>query len=188
MSNRSDRTVTTGQPAHGAGARREPWVFLLIFVSLYCVLYIGYSALPDELLRERLYLHLITQPAQWIINAVAPTEHVHAAANQLRSAGARFNIVRGCDGAGFYFMLVAAIVAYRQRLRRTLLGILGACTIVYLVNELRIVALYFLAAHRPDYFTSAHVYFIPTLMILVSVLYFAGWSSVPLRPHAAPAS
>lgn len=178
-----------GPPASASTVPQgRPWLFLLLFLGVYCILYLGYSTIPDQVLRERLYGELIVRPAERVINGVSRAEHVVAVQNQLRSSTTRFNIVRGCDGAGFYFMLIGAIVAYRQRLRATLLGILGACLLVYAVNQLRIIALYFIAAHAPTYFVPAHVYFIPVLMILASVVYFAAWSSVSARRADEPSA
>jgi exosortase family protein XrtM len=85
--------------------------------------------------------------------------------------------VRGCDGSGVILLLVAAIITVRTTIKRTLLGIVGAIALVYVLNQLRIVAIYFVVSRWRPWFTPVHVYFIPTLMILVGALYFAVWAS-----------
>jgi exosortase family protein XrtM len=152
-------------------------VFLLLFAVTYLILYVAYSAVPDALLRDHVYYYAIVAPAKAMIDLVAPNDHVMGEHNVLNSATVKLTIVRGCDSAGVIFLLMAAVIAVRASLKRTLLGIAGAMLVIYPLNQLRIVTLYFVAAHRISWFTAVHVYFIPTLMILAGVLYFAAWAS-----------
>jgi exosortase family protein XrtM len=153
------------------------WVFVLMFVATYVVLYLGYSAVPDAALRDSVYYYGIVRPSKMMIDWLAPSEHVIGVQNSLISATAKLSVVRGCDGSGVILLLVAAIIAYRANLKATLLGSLGAIALVYALNQLRIVALYFINVHEPAWFMPVHVYFIPTLMILVGALYFAVWAA-----------
>jgi len=153
------------------------WGFAGAFAAFYCALYVGYSTIPDDFLREIVYYHGIVCPSKAIIDWLAPSEHVIGAHNILRSSATELRVVRGCDGAGFIFLMVAALLAFRTGWRRTLFGILGAFALMYILNQLRIVTIYFLNAHRPDWFTPAHVYFIPTFMIVAGAIYFVIWSA-----------
>jgi exosortase family protein XrtM len=164
-----DQHTPTAAPING--------LFLLIFAATYVILYLGYSAVPDALLRGYVYPYGIVGPAKTMIDWVAPNDHVTGEHNTLRSATVNLAIVRGCDGAGVIFLLIAAIIAVRVSLKHTLLGIAGAVAVIYVLNQLRIVTLYFVAARWPSWFTPVHIYFIPTLMILVGLLYFAVWAS-----------
>jgi exosortase family protein XrtM len=160
----------------GSAQPRFSWAFLALFAAIYCGLYFGYSAIPDRVLRDEVYFYGLVCPARAVINWIAPAEQVAGTENRLESGAARLNIVRGCDGSGLVFLLVAAVIAYRARFKSTVFGILGAIALVYVLNQMRIIALYFLNSHRPEWFLPMHVYFIPTLMILVSAIYFAIWS------------
>jgi len=164
------------------------WSFIVVFASIYCVLYVAYSAIPDAYLREVVYYQGIVRPSQLMIGWIAPNEHVIGIQNQLQSGSAALNIVRGCDGAGIVFLLVAAIIAFRAGWRRTLLGLAGAIALVYILNQLRIVALYFVNSYRHAWFVPMHVYFIPTLMILAGALYFALWATNGPADHEPSAS
>jgi exosortase family protein XrtM len=153
------------------------WRFLTLFAAIYCAFYLGYSVVPDEVLRERVYYYGIVCPARAVIHWVAPADLVVGQHNYLRSAGAQLNIVRGCDGAGVIFLLAAAILAFRARWRATLGGLVGAVALIYTLNLTRIVVLYFVNVHLPAWFTPVHVYLIPTFMILVGTVYFALWAA-----------
>jgi exosortase family protein XrtM len=144
--------------------------------------------IPDEFLRNDVYFYGIVCPSRLLIHWLAPAEQVAGIENRIVSAGVQLSIVRGCDGSGVAFLLIGAICAARAALRRTVLGILGALALVYVLNQLRIVALFFIDGWRPSWFTPMHVYFIPTLMILLGTLYFALWSGPTAAPHEPPAA
>jgi exosortase family protein XrtM len=167
--------------APAAAQKPLAWGFVAIFAAAYIVLYMAYSAVPDSFLRDKSYVYGSVNPSKTIIHWLAPGEPVTALQNRLQSPSGSLDIVRGCDGSGVVFLLVAAIIAMRERLRRTLLGIIGGIALIYLLNQLRIVTLYFVHARRPEWFTAMHVYFIPTLMVLVVTIYFAAWAARPTR-------
>ena len=166
---------------------RFRWGFLAAFAALYCLFYVGYAAIPDELLRERVYPAGIVVPARTLIHWLAPRDGVVGERNVLRSAGVQLNIVRGCDGAGVILLVVAAILAWRARWRPTLVGIVGAVALLYALNLARIVTLYFVDEYRPAWFTPIHVYLIPTFMVLAGTLYYACWAA-QLEPAGKPAA
>jgi exosortase family protein XrtM len=172
-----DRLPTFAGTGRVSLRRSLGWQFLLLFVALYLAMYVAYVLLPDAMLRDKIFSYGITYPAKAVLNWLFPGERAVALENQLRSARAHLSIVRGCDGAGVVFLLIAAIVAYRAAWMATLLGTAGAIGLIYLVNEMRIVALYFVQSYRPLWFMTVHVYFIPSLMILVAAIYFMWWAA-----------
>lgn len=170
--------------------RQGPQVlFVLAFVIVYGLLHSVYFKIPDEFLHTFVYYHGIVAPGADIIRIAAPQEGVRGFENLLSSPRASLEVVRGCDGAGMVFLLIAAILAFSATLRRKLLGILGAVLLIYLLNLLRIVGLYFVAAYRQEWFLPLHVYFVPTFLIVVSCIYFAFWATGSARKAdaAAPA-
>lgn len=149
--------------------------FILVFGAVYLVLHVAYLQVPTPFLVEVAYHYAIVQPAAAIVAWLAPGEAVQVSDNQLSSARAALEIVRGCDGAGLLFLLVAAIAAVDASPGRKLRGALGGGVMVFVLNELRIVGLYFVAAHHHSLFVPLHVYFIPMLEILACAAYFAWW-------------
>jgi exosortase family protein XrtM len=164
-------------------------LFLILFLATYVVLYLAYSAVPQALLSEYVYHYGMVEPSEAMINWALPAEHAVGIGDHLESATVNLRIVRGCDGSGVVFLLVAAIVAMRMNAKKALLGIGGAVLLVYAINQLRIIALYVILSRWPACFTAMHVYFIPTLMILISTIYFAGLTTPhphevePVPPH-----
>ena len=167
-----------------SGMPFRPVLFLLVFCGVYALLHCLYFALPDHLLRDGVHHYGIVLPAAKIVNLVAPQEAVSAVNGELRSGKTSLSIVRGCDGSGLAFLLVAAVAAFPAALRRKLPGIAAAVALTYLLNELRLVALYFVAADRHEWFDLLHNYFIPTFLILGGCVFFFVWTAWAQQPAA----
>jgi len=62
--------------------------------------------------------------------------------------------------------------------------LLGAA-LVYALNLVRLVGLYFVAAYRQSWFLLLHTYFIPSLLIVAIALFYLRWISyaAPLPRH-----
>lgn len=176
----------------GAAAQHRPFrpvLFVAVFVGIYAALHALYFAIPDRVLRQVIHYYAIVAPGAELIRLAAPHEPVSAQEGTLKSPQASLSIVRGCDGAGVAFLLMAAVLAFPTRPQRKLLGIAGALTLTYLLNQLRVVGLYFVAAYRHDWFDLLHNFLIPTFIIVVCCVAFAWWASwsAGALPVSAPA-
>jgi len=101
---------------------------------------------------------------------------VVAGGGKLSSPRATLSIVRGCDGAGVTFLLIAAVLAFSAGWKYKLLGAAGALVLTYALNELRVVGLYFVAAYHSEWFGLLHDYLVPTLLIVACCIFFAAWA------------
>jgi len=157
--------------------------FLVAFAGVYGALEGLYFIVPDDFLRDVVYHRGIIAVGADIIRLITPEVPVAASSNILRSGALGLEVVRGCDGAGAAFLLIAAIASYPARFSRKLLGLAAAVALTYALNEIRLVSLFYLATRREPWFLPVHVYFAPTLVIALSCVYFAWWA--PVRRHAA---
>lgn len=155
----------------------RPAVFLSLFAGVYVVLYVAYFAIPDALLRDVVHPALILSPCAAIIDWIAPAETVRVARGSLISPLTSLHVVRGCDGSGLAFLLLAAIAAFPAPMKRKVAGLLAAVAVVVTLNIARIVALYFVSAHRAGWFAPLHNYYIPTALILSCALFFLAWTA-----------
>ena len=177
----SATSVAVIAPVNTPASRSWPFA-LIAFVSIYVLLYWGYMRIPNEVLGYTVYYWGIVWPGAALINLLSSTDAVHAVGNRIESSRVVLEIVRGCDGAGVLFLLIAAILAVRGSLRRVLAGLAGAVLFVYLLNQLRIVVLYFATRGQADWFVPLHSFVFPTLFVLLALAFFALWS----RPAIAP--
>jgi exosortase family protein XrtM len=184
--------VQPERDAPGPAAQRKPFQpvrFVAVFVAIYAVLHALYFAVPDRVLRQVVHYYAIVAPGAELIRLAAPREPVSAFEGTINSPQASLSIVRGCDGAGIAFLLTAAVLAFPARPQRKLLGVAGALALTYLLNQLRVVGLYFVAAYRHDWFDLLHSFLFPTFIIVVCCVAFAWWASwsAGVQPATAPA-
>jgi exosortase family protein XrtM len=111
-----------------------------------------------------------------LIHFFAPLEQILAVHNHLQSPRADLEIVRGCDGAGALFLLMAAILAFPAPFKRKLKGVVLGVLLMYSLNLIRISGLYFVVAYHKDWFLLVHTYLAPTLLIVLACLFFAWWA------------
>jgi exosortase family protein XrtM len=156
--------------------RLDEWLQFILFVCCYSLLNYGYFKIPVELFINVIYYHGVVNICADLINWIAPKEQVLAQYNHLLSTKADLEIVRGCDGAGVLFLLVSAIVVFPSSWRRKLMGLILGIGLIYIVNLLRVSALYFVIAYHQDWFLLIHTYLAPTLMIIIGCCYFACWA------------
>jgi exosortase family protein XrtM len=156
--------------------RKNAWFQFMLFVGCYVLLDYCYFIIPIDLFQNVIYYHGVVAVCGDLINFFVPLEQVIAQKNHLLSAKADLEIVRGCDGAGVLFLLLAAILAFPASIARKLTGIALAIGLIYSINILRIGLLYFVIAYKADWFMLIHTYVAPTFMVLVGCGYFAYWA------------
>ncbi len=152
--------------------------FLLGFVAIYTCLHMLYFLVPDVFLSKVIYHYGIVSLSAVLINLIQAGEAVVADENFIKSSKAVLEVVRGCDGAGVLFLMSAAIVSFAAKWKMKLLGLIGAFLLFYLLNQLRIVGLYFVVAYQRELFAPLHTYFIPTLIIIIGCIFFAWWAQL----------
>lgn len=154
------------------------------FLAVYALLYLAYFFLPDADLK-RVHDAFILQPCAAVLNHVLGAT-VSVSDNGLVSEGIYLRIVRGCDGAGVLFFLLAAIGCFPARAAVKFGGLLGALMLVHILNVARIVVLYFVFKDQRDLFSDLHNLYLPTAMLLICGLAFMLWSNVVQVPRIKP--
>lgn len=168
-------SVPSQSPDRTLRSPPRAWRFVVLLGLVYVLFELAYFAVPDRMLREVVHTRVIAEPAAAVIAWLSPGEAVTAADGALHADGVTLRLVRGCDGSGLAFLLLAAVLAFPARARDLAAGVAGALLLAYLLNEARIVALYFLAAHQPDWFTTAHDFVLPAVIVLAAGLTYGAW-------------
>ena len=150
--------------------------FLFSFLLLYGVFQWLYFMIPWHIMRDLIYHHGIVSISADIINFFANEQIVTANENKLSSPRGVLVIVRGCDGSGSLFLLSAAIIAFSASIKHKLFGLGISFLLLYVINQVRIIGLYFVVVYQRDLFLTIHTYFAPTLIIVISGLFFAWWT------------
>jgi exosortase family protein XrtM len=159
---------------------------IILFLGFYGIFHTLYFGLPDEVFRDVVYYRGIGVFCSQLIHLIAPLEQVSAVQNHVQSPHADLEVVRGCDGAGALFLVMAAILAFPASIKRKLIGLVLGIALMYSLNLLRISGLYFVVAYHNDWFTVIHTYLAPTLLIIIACLFFAWWAWGSSNPVHEP--
>jgi exosortase family protein XrtM len=155
--------------------------FIVVFALIYLAFYALYCVIPDAILIEQVYRWGINEPAASVIRMLAPMEAVRVEGHRLLSPRVALEIVRGCDGSGAFFLASAAMLAFSAPLTHKLVGVASAFAIIFVLNEARVISLYFVAGYRPQWFTPLHSYVIPTFLIAAISLHFVIWARAAVK-------
>jgi exosortase family protein XrtM len=162
-------------PPPEAAAARHPWRAGLAFVLAFLVLQILWSQAKDTAL-ERLWIDTATvKTAVALIGFVAPELQPTAQGSRIKAPGGGINVLNGCEGTDILFLLAAAFLAFPMPWRRRLAGLGLGLVLVFLLNQARILALFY--AYRSDraLFDLLHGIVAPIVLIAFAAAYFYAW-------------
>jgi len=167
------------ESAGRAVTRIEPWWscagrFLLIFIALQMLYAWGQGSGVERLLVET----ITVGSAAWIIAHIDPHIAVLAIGREIIAPCGALSILNGCDGGEALLLLTAAISAAPVSGGWRIVGLLTALPFVYVVNQIRVVALFFAYCFARDSFAFLHGYAAPTAIVIACGIFFLSWLQI----------
>mgnify|MGYP002622546455 CR=1 FL=1 len=95
----------------------------------------------------------------------------------LHSKSANLQIVRGCDGSGVLFLLVAAVLAFNAHFKKKVIGLLIGIAFVYVINTIRIIFIYYIVSNHNDLFVEFHSLIAPSIIVILTSFVFILWAN-----------
>jgi exosortase/archaeosortase family protein len=142
---------------------------------VFALLQQGWEAARGGLL-ESLVIHDATVlPAALLINLLTPGLHAAAIGYTLHAPGGGINVLNGCEGTEVWLLLVAAFAVAPRRPHLRLLGALLALPLVLLLNDLRLVGLFYALHADRGWYDTLHATVTPLLLTLAAAAYFHAW-------------
>lgn len=166
-------------------AARRPWVAGLVFVLVFLAQQALWSQAKGTAL-ERLWIDTATvKSAVALIDLISPDIQAVAHGSRIKAPGGGINVLNGCEGTDILFLLAAAFLAFPMPWRSRLAGLGLGLALVYLLNEARILALFY--AYRSDraLFDLLHTVVAPIALIAAAAAYFHAWTYRQRRAEAA---
>jgi exosortase/archaeosortase family protein len=145
---------------------------LFLFLLVFALLQWGWSSVRGTWI-ERLVIHEATvKPAAALIHLLTPEIPARAAGASIKAPGGGLNILNGCEGTEVMFLLAAAFVAVRLPWRRRIWGLILGLTLIFALNQARILALFY--AFRTDraLFDTLHTAILPVVLVALTAAYF----------------
>lgn len=165
----------------------HPLIFLLIFMAAFFALQWAWGQARGTAIERLVIDHATVRPAVYLVNLISPKAAAYAEGSRLKAPGGGINILNGCEGTEVLFLLYAALLAAPLAWRARVLGAGVATLFVYILNQARIVALFF--AYRSDagWFDALHGMIAPLVLIACALLFFLYWLAryAPIESRAA---
>ncbi len=153
---------------------RKEIVFFVVFISIYVAaqsLYYFSRPLNVPFFIQRTNTRLSSA----VINTITPKEATVSAGAAIKSGGVSMSVGWGCEGVEGIFMIVAALVAYPMRFRWKVYGALAGTGLIFSLNIVRLMVLWYTFRYKPALFDIMHVYVGQTFIIFSAVLFFVMW-------------
>jgi exosortase family protein XrtM len=159
-------------------------IYVAVFTSLFVALQMLWDGMRNTAAERMLIDHLLVKPAAALINLFTPHVGVTANGQHLVAEGGGLQIVSACTGTEIYFLLTAALCVFPMAWRARIVGIFLGLAFVLVLNQARILALFY--AHRSNLmlFDYLHGIFLPIGLVVLTSLFFLWWTA----SHAAGAA
>lgn len=172
------RPDETASPPHGLLGRA------LLFVLLFAAL-LGLHEAGRGSWVERLFIdHMTVRTAAWLIAVADPALGIEAVGSRLRAPGGGINVLNGCEGADVMFLMISAMLVAPISPGRRAVGLLVGAGLVFALNQVRIVSLFYAFRSDKDLFEMLHGLVAPLVLIAAVAAFFIVWLN---RAASAPA-
>jgi exosortase H (IPTLxxWG-CTERM-specific) len=167
-------------------ARRSPARFLLTFAGLLFVFYflIAIHPVNDRVVVP--FTAAVAKASGVVLNAMG--ERVRVSGTTISAATFSVNIENGCNGLETALLLAAAVLAFPATWPQRAVGFFGGFAAIQVLNLVRVASLFWIGAHRPRWFGSAHAVVWQSIVVLAGVALFVFWASFVARRPIRPAS
>ncbi len=159
---------------------RRAVLFLLLFAAMQTL----YSETRGTWIERLVIDRMTVQTAVWLIDTATPTIHVTAAGSRLRAPGGGINVLNGCEGTDVMFLMACALLVAPLAWRHRLIGLAIGSFMVFALNQIRILALFYAFRSDKALFDLLHGVIAPVLLIMAIAAFFVFW----MNRYAATAS
>jgi exosortase/archaeosortase family protein len=171
-------------PGAAPAGPRPLWVQVLCFLLVFAAAQWLYSLAADTWLQRLFVEHLGSSPAAALINLATPAVNASAVGSRLTAPGGGINIRGGCEGTEVLFLLLAAFATVPLGWRSRAVGLAIGALLVLMLNQVRIVGLFY--AYRADHelFGLMHTVVAPVVLVALTGCYFYAWIHRASPPEA----
>lgn len=168
--------MTAQDNTSGSSAVTRGWAWrVAFFLALFLALQTGYGSLRGGAV-ERAVIDIATvSTAAVLVNTLSPGIGVRAVGPRLAAEGGGLNILNGCEGTDVLFLLVAAMLLAPIAWRWRALGLLVGVPLVFVLNQVRVLVLFYAFRSDRELFELLHGAVAPLVLVLVVGTFFMLW-------------
>jgi len=160
-----------GAALRGSGARPD-WRMAVVFLLLWVLLQCGWQVARGTALERWIIDGMTVKTSVLLINLLTPRVVARASAASIAAAGGGITIRSGCEGTELLFPVLAALWVCRFSLRARLVGTVVATALVFVLNQLRLLALFYSYRDDPLLFGRLHGLVTPLALVLCLLGFF----------------
>lgn len=157
---------------------RRLWPSLAIFLLTFFALQLGWSRARGTALEYWVIDSATVLTTVALINTFTPQAAAVARGPSILAPDGGINVRNGCEGTEVLFLLMAALAAYPFSWRRRMVGIVAGTAYVFVINQLRLLSLFYAIRDDRPLFDQLHGVVAPLALILLTLLFFValrGW-------------
>ena len=151
------------------------WSSALLFLVVFFILQMSYDACRGTSFEHFVLGELTVAPTAALIRTITPNVGVIAIGNRLKAPGGGITVLKGCEGTEVMFLLVAAFSAVVMPWRLRLAGLGIGIVMVFCLNQIRLVALFYAYRSDPSLFDLLHGTLAPIALVIIVSLYALFW-------------
>ncbi len=158
---------------------------MIAFLLLFTLLQLGWQGVQGTVVQWIVVHDLTVRPAAALVNGLTPALHARAVKYSIVAPGGGLNILNGCEGVEALFLLAAAFLVAPISWRSRAIGFLIGTAVLFVVNQVRILTLFY--SYRADaaLFDTLHGTVTPIAVIVLVCCYFYAWLAYSGRAVAA---
>jgi exosortase H (IPTLxxWG-CTERM-specific) len=157
------------------------------FCLLFLILLLAFSFLLSiELVQYYFYdpfTAFIATQAAWILKIVGLK--VHASGITISGEGFSVKILANCNAIFEIMLFLSAVIAFPALLKEKLIGGIVGTIFIYVLNLLRVVALFLIGVYSPQFFEETHIYVSQSIFIVVVAIFWLFWIGKWVRSASA---
>jgi len=136
-----------------------------------------FYALSETPYCQRVFWPANLQANAWAANGILSglQQHTRLVRETIKADAYSLEIKRGCDATEPVFLLMAALIAFSAPLGRKLVGIVVGTLLLLGLNQLRIVALFFVGRDHPELYHTLHLTVFPAVFVILALILWVGW-------------
>jgi len=141
-------------------------------MAIFAALHTAWTICSDTVV-ERLVIDqaTVSVAAVWV-RLLTPDIPVVADGTKLSAPGGGINVLKGCEGTEVLFLLAAAFMVAPLTWRRRLGGLALGAWLVYLMNQVRVVVLFYAYRYDQPLFGQLHGTVAPLIMVALTGSFF----------------
>jgi exosortase family protein XrtM len=147
----------------------------LLAVVVFCTLQWAWEQSRGTAVERLVVNQMTVSTAVALINLATPAVQSRGVDASIKAEGGGLNIRSGCEGTEVLFLLAAALAVTPGAARARWGGLVAGALVVFALNQLRVVVLFYSARHDPALFAQLHSLVAPLVMVAGTLLFYVVW-------------